>query len=539
MHLFVFFLTFLTAETAVSKENPSRFIYREPVVIGPGTSGSQGQLGEVLSQDPRFNHYENQSLRSFSSVFLEGVDQRFLELSFHGFSVRDPSTPTGVFNLASFSALKSQRIDLRGGAGLAIESARSDRSYIEGDVSNLGEASAAAVFSRCRATDHCQSFEAVLKRGGGFSQMDAGVENDYFEEVSLSGSRDYRAFGRKLTSHFFYYGQQLDLDSVGPLSSEVIESLSAEALNSIYFIGQEVELSKKHKLMLSYTNSYRNQKDEDLGLSFRQSGEVLESTYVFDKDFRLKVFSEHFDLYSSSDEDIGFDVQKLFSWKDFVTEVSIGKTELRSLNWSLEAGYKNFVIFYKGLPPSLFQQSYNNEFSSSTNLRSQSFVGMRHSQSYSFFDKAQIKWSWSYSRIFDFVDFDLNANSYKNLERVENFFMGLDFIRGPLHVFVQNQVARQIGSLNVDLPRRAPWTLGLRVQEVQKSFLKFNGGIKWLSKRPAFDQTELEATWLADLGVSYKNFNITLTNVFSNQEVVFKNLSRKPFSASLSFQKNF
>lgn len=532
----------LVLPSLVFAEIEGTYTFKEPVVIDLSEHVEGQSMGQILGDSSRFNYYENQSLRSFSSVFVEGVDQRFLDLNFNGFSLRDPSSPTGVFNVAALSSLRAVSLDLAGGSAINVGSEKIKKNFAGASVSNLQEAELMASYGAC-SSRFCSSLETSLKRGGGYSQLESGSEKDYFEEVSFSGSQSYSLGKTVLTTRLLYYGQLLDLDSVGPLGSVTVESSSAEALNSVLFVGQDFDFSKKHRLMLSYTSSYRNQKDVDLNLSFRQQGEVLESIYIYKNNFKFKVFHEQFNIYSSKDEDVGFNLQRNFVFKDLIIDLSVGKTKLRSLNWSAEAGYKNFVLFYKGVPPSLFQQSYNDEFSSaSTDLKSQAFVGFRYSRLHRF-SLLNFKWNLSYSRIYDFVDFDLVENSYSNLGEVENFFIGVNLMKGPVTFTVQNQVARQLENLRLDLPRRAPWTLGLRYKKIFKSASKSNfelsGGVRWLSKRRAFDQDDLEATWMSDLRLSYGNLSLNCTNVFSESDAVFKNLGRKPFAASLAFQKNF
>ena len=122
---------------------------------------------------------------------------------------------------------------------------------------------------------------------------------------------------------------------------------------------------------------------------------------------------------------------------------------------------------------------------------------------------------------------------------MENFFAGLELVGGPLTFLVQNQVARQVQELKRDLPRRAPWTLGLRYQKSINNFWRIQGGVRWLSRRQAFDGSELKAAWISDLRLSYNNISLICSNVLSDSEEVFRNLGRRPLTARLSYQKNF
>jgi len=527
----------MVPQLALSK-NEAPYTFKEPIVIGPNTGRRGLSLGQTIEESSRFNHYENQSLRAFSSVFVDGVDQRFLNLNFNGFSLRDPSTPTGVFNLSAVSALRSVRLNLEGGDMINIETDQLKEASLVTSVSSLGEAELSANYGSCEEAS-CTAFEAVALRGGGYSQLENGDENDYFEEITFSGARSYNFKGYKLTTRLLYYGQRLDLDSVGPLNNIAVESQRAEALNSVFLVGQDIAFSKKHRLKFSYLSSYRNQRDNGFGQSFQQRGEVLESAYLFKKKLKVKVFHEKYDLYSSQDEDIGFNVQKSFVLSDFVLDLEIGRTKLRSLNWSSELGYKNLVLFYKGQPASLFQQSYNKNFSvASPDLSAQTFLGARYEKKF-IFSFFKLKLNASYSRIYEFIDFYLDGNFYANLGEVENSFTGVTFTRGPLSFYVQNQVARQVKVTKQDLARRTPWTLGLRYKKLFKNSFALSGGVKWLSKRKAFDQSDLKQTWISDLRLSYKNIRLTCTNVFSEKEAVFKNLGRKPLAFAFSYQKNF
>jgi|GEM_PF-2542411 len=530
------------SSVALAKRGES-YTYSEPVVIGAEVGEQAADLATLLDTSSRFNYYENQSLRSFSSVFVGGVDQRFFETNYNGFSLRDPSSTSGIFNMASLAALKGNRLLLTGGASLEIAQSTAEKSYIQGSLSNLKEFSLAGEHKKC-GSKGCSAVEVVAQKTGGFSQVSGGLEEDFSKELNLSWSQSFKSGETRFKSHLLYYGQILDLDSLNPSGVVTSESETAESLNSVLFAGQEVELFNAHNIKISYTSSYRNQKDlnpdpPSLPLSFRQRGEVFEMGYSFKNHLNLKIFNERFNLYSSKGLDTGFKMNKLFSMSDFVADVSLGKTKLRSAEWSVELGYKNFVLFYKGLPPSLFQQAYNDEFSVGLNdLNAQEFLGAKQSGESKIFDSL-LKWNLSYSRIYRFVDFDSSSNSYENLGEVENFFAGLSWHKGPFEVFMQNQVSRQIRKVKKDLPRRAPWTLGLRYKKKMFKQIVFGSGVRWLSKRKAFDQSDLKATWMADIHLSYKSVRLTCTNVFAERDPVFKNLGRRPFTANLSYQKNF
>lgn len=515
-------------------------VYTEKIEISDGVKSGERYKAEDFFRDAsRFNYFEDQSLRGSGSLFVEGVDQRFLELTYNGFSLRDPSQPSGVFNINALSNLGDTRLTLKGSSGLNVETGVRESSQLSISGSQLGEAEMDSAYGTCSETS-CRSLGLSLKRGGGFSQAADGAENDYFEEVTLNFSNSLFKGHKDFKTHFLYYGQRLDEDNINALADLSSESSVAESINSVLFLGQEVGLGEKIKLKASYLSSYRNQKDEEAGLSFRQFGEVVDFSLEHSNLFKIKGFKEDFNLYSSKGTDLGGVLSHKSSLKSGGSlSLELGKSEKRDYNWDLELGFKNFILFYKGVAPSLFQQDYNNEFAASRlSLDTQKVLGGRVLKNFKF-NKVKFKVVQSYSRFYNFIDFDLSSNSYKNLGELENIFSSLELQYSGALFFIQHQISKEVEGQKRDLPRRPRWTLGLSGRQKISKPLSVFVSLKWLSERQAFDQTELKKTWLSEVRFDYKSFKLSATNVLNQKELFYKNLSRKSLAISLSYAKKF
>ena len=437
---------------------------------------------------------------------------------------------------------------LNGSSGLSVEAFAKNTAWFSASGSNLGEAQLESSYGRCH-NQSCRSLGLNLKRGGGFSQSDAGDEDDYFEEVTLSFSNSLFKKYKNFETHFLYYGQRLDEDNISPLPNSDFESLEAESKNSVLFLGQEVGLNKNLKVKVSYLSSYRNQKDQGRNLSFRQHGEVVEFSLEHAKLFKITGFKEDFNLYSSKGKDLGAVIGHRSSLGNLNLSAELTKSEERDYSWNLELGLKNFIFFYKGVAPSLFQQAYNEDFNADDpSLSAQEVLGMRFFKKFEFND-LNFKITQSYSRSYDFIDFyfrpslnpgvEPDSSGYENIEDLENVFSSLDLKYKNSSFFVQHQISREVSGEKRDQARRPRWTLGLsRKQKISKALSGFVT-LKWLSERRAFDQSPLKNTWLSEIRFDYKSFKLSATNVLNEKELFYKNLSRKPLAISLSYSNKF
>ena len=533
---FFFILTYLPAFSYAEEEAVD--IYAESVEALEPLSGQTQDYSveDFFSEAARFNYFEEQALRASGSLFVEGIDQRFLELKYNGFSLRDPSTPSGVFNVNSLRGVNRAQIKLTKSSSLEISKKEEEALSLLVKASHLGEGEVKVDKGACNFKS-CQTYGVNLKRGGGFSQSSQGVEDDYFEEINLNFSNNFFTKSNNFKTHILYYGQRLDEDNVFALPDLNLESRNAESKNSVFLMGQEASFDKTVKLKLSFLSSYRNQIDPSQNTSFRQRGEVLEASFEFIKYFKLELFRESFNLYSSKGVDLGLALSHESSFKNFNFKTRAGESKERGLNWSIEAGFKNFVLFYKGVTPSLFQNIFNESFASfKPSLESQKVLGLRFFKLFKI-KKLNVKFNQSYSYFDDFIDFNLISNSYENLQSLENIFSSLDLRFKSTSFFIQHQISRQRKGLKEDLPRRPRWTLGLRHKQKVKNLINIYMSIKWLSERPAFDQSTLKEALLTELQFEYRSFKLSATNVLNEERELFRELSRRPLTVSLSYQK--
>ena len=280
------------------------YVYSEEVGVQEEASESTGFTETTFSEDPRFNYFEMTSLNANASLFLDGLDQRFLDLTYNGFSLRDPSHPTGIFNVAVFSALRGQKLRLNNASGLDVSIENKDISRLSFGLNSLREAFWNAEQAFCE-TDKCFSVGVSLKRGGGYSQIEQGDEKDYYDDINLNFSRTSFKTNYTAKTHFLYSGRKLDEDTAGFLTDTTVESETAESKNSTLLLGQDYEFFKKARLKAFYLGSYRSQRDEPQGFSFRQRGGVFELEAEYKKSFSAKAFRESYNLYSSHDYDFG------------------------------------------------------------------------------------------------------------------------------------------------------------------------------------------------------------------------------------------
>lgn len=491
-------------------------------------------LEDHFSSSSEYNYYENNALNPYQSLFLDGVDQRFLELDYNGFSLRDPSHPSGVFNIAAILAATGARSVSNKAVGLAITNKHEEKSFVELGLSHLGEAHTAFQKNLCES-DFCYSMGASLKRGGGFSQKSDGVEDDYFRRMDLNYSSVKYTPSYEDQTYVFYSGQRYDEDSIGLFSEAEPESLNASSNGSILFLGKKYKF-KDAVLKASYLVSYRSQENSDVPTKFSQRGEVFEVEGEY-KNIGLRVFNERYDLFLNKDSDTG----AVLNFKSVINKINysldIGVTTLRNEFGSVEVDYKNWGLFAKAVPASLFQSSLN-ESGGFENLKTQNILGLRYYERLLKNKQIKLNLKASYSRTFDFIDYELSSNSYKNLNEIENALLKIEALYLGSSVFVQYQIARNV-STGAELVQRPDWTLGLRVKEKLRKTLTFSGALKLIGERKAFDGSLLDHFWESSVALGFKEFSLSAVNAFNEDQEVYRGLGRRPLTFELKYQKTF
>ncbi len=489
---------------------------------------------DYFSTTPAFNYFENNALNPNQSLFLNGIDQRFLDLDYNGFSLRDPSHPTGVFNVnAVLSVVADKSLSFKP-SKIKITKSYKEDDFLLLSLSHLGEAQAAFKKSDCSDV-FCFNSGFSAKRGGGFSQKSGGVEDDYFNRFDVNFESSSFKEKYEDQTYLMYSYQDYDEDSVGIFSQLEPESLNAFSTSSTLFLGKKY-LFKNFKFQTSYLKSDRMQKNRDLNLEFSQQGEVFELQVDY-KSFYSKLFNERFDLLTSKDIDSGGVVGFVQKAGVLSAELELGYTDLRKFFGAFDFTYKSLSFFFKALPPSLFQSSFNKK-SNNEGLESQNMVGLKYFWSLLKLQNLELNFETVYSRTFDFINYDFSINSYKNLSEVENVSMNLDFNVYFLNAYLQFQKARNLTD-DLDLPQRPHWTIGLNSKNRIYKKIELLTSLKRVGQRKAFDNTNLEAFWDTSVALKRGGLSIGLTNIFNEDDEVYKGLERRPLTLEVKYQKFF
>ena len=224
---------------------------------------------------------------------------------------------------------------------------------------------------------------------------------------------------------------------------------------------------------------------------------------------------------------------------EFKFSASVGKTKLRDIFVDTDFSYKGIYIFYKEKPSSLFQESFNRSFGGDSDLESQKIIGLKLKQRYKLNKSILLDATAGYYRTFGFIDYNFENNSYLNLSKVENLNLGLKLRTKTSALFVQHQLARELGDQNRELPRRPPWRVGASLRKQVGGVVKVHANLSWVSRRKAFDGSLLEDFIQTKLEFKFRGVGLVFENALDQDRATFKNLTRRPFSVGLNYQKTF
>ncbi len=521
-------LSFTWAESAV-------YVFSNPSEVTSTELGEGEQLESFFTENPEFNYFYKNALNPQQSLFVDGVDQRFLGLNYNGFSLRDPSHPSGIFNVSAIVSSIEEKKVLHKAGRLLIESEKNEGGFFRVEVSHLGEFLTGFQKSSC-GTDFCYGGGAAFKRGGGFSQKAGGTEKDYFNKIDVNFKTVQYKEKFEDKTYLFYSGQVFDEDSVGAFDVNEPESVVARSKGATFFIGKAYKF-KKMELKGFYLSSYRTQKNREKSLSFAQRGEVFEAQLKL-KQLQFNIFNERYDLFSSSGSDTGFLSEYLGKRRGVFYSFKLGYTDKRKSYGGLRLEYKNISFFFDALSASLYQTSFNKEFAvGNGDLDTQNILGLEYSRDWRISDEFSLGIRTTYSRTFDFIDYNLNTNIYENLDEIETITFKGEVGNKLFKFFGQWQRAQNLSSKQ-ELPRRPDWTFGLSGEKDLKS-IKLSSDIKWVSSRVGFDGSVLNSFWDTVLRVRYKRFVLSASNFLDQDRPVLKGLERRPITFELKYQKTF
>ncbi len=540
-----FLLVFSFTTQALAESTDGVYVFANPQDSEASSNGGVGLsepfVEDYFSEASEFNYYGKDMLSTRFSIFLDGMAPRFVDINYNGFSLRDPSHPEGYFDIRSLVGLTGKKRISKSGNKILLSNEHSEKGFLEMSVSQLGEAEAGFQKNKCTES-FCYSGGARLQRGGGFSQRENGVEDDYFHRINLNfNSTRYRASFEEKT-FMFYSGGKFDED--GFISSP--ESLDGESTESVLFAGKRLKF-KDLNIQGSYLRSYRKQ---EVGSVFNQKSQVFELGATYKK-MGLKVYNERYSNFSSftsvDDSDLDSGVELSFQNKKNVQSILVkgGYTIRRKLYGSAEWSYKSLGLFYKAVPASLYQTSQNNISSTSfEDLKTQNMIGARYEKGIFKNKFVNIGARASYTRTYEFIDYANPAGlpttgGYFNLDEIETALLKLKVETKYFNAYAQRLLARDV-STKKDLVRRPDWTLGLNAFK-QISAIKINADVKWVSSRTdGFGgNTYLKAFWETRVRLGYKDFELSARNVLNQDTVILAGFERRPLTFELKYRKTF
>jgi len=498
------------------------FNVSKPIQVKATSEVQTKSLRFQFSDQAKFSYFEEQSLGASSSVFLYGLDQRFFDISLNGFHLSDPSTPLGAFNLSQISGAYGLKVgDTNSLKTIKLETS-DEGSNLFTKGSQLSEYALGGNYN-----SKTFNLSASTSKSGGFNQSTLGTEKDYTVDHHLNFGYSFKYKKLKLDSSVFYTHQKQDYDV--PL----LEVDQAYSKTDTLLVGQKMDYSD-FKLNAAYSLSDKSFREEDLVLDTSQEfsfkGESIQVKTVFRDKISFMTLLEQSRL--SEDVSFKFFYEDLKITDDIEADSEIFWTKKRGLYFnSLFRFKKIFSLFYKEQPPSLFQIEFNNK-----NLKPQRSMGAKLFTDFSIQD-FDFRFEAFYQRTFNQIEFDVNASEYINFEESENLFSSLTFAFKELSFFVQALRAKNL-VLNLDLPRRSKWVLGLNFEKNIKD-LRLDLRFKWNSSRRAFDQTRLSSVWTSQFNLSYKHFTLSVSNLIGQNKPIIKNFSRRPLTFELLYSYNF
>ncbi len=502
--------------------NAKDFNLSESIMVKASSEVVNESLRTQFSDQPKFSYFEEQSLGASSSVFLYGLDQRYFDVTLNGFHLSDPSTPLGAFNLSQIAGVYGLRV----GDTNNLKTIKLETKTMESNFFTKGSQLLEYALGGTYGADNFD-ISASTSKSGGFNQSTFGTEKDYTFDYHLNFGYRFKYKNLKLDTSFFYTHQNQDYDV--PL----FETEQAYSKTETLLIGKKITYDN-FKLFASYSLSDRVFKEErifpDTDQQFSFKGESVQIKSMYKDKLSLLLLSEKTEL--SEDFSIKVFYENFNFSKNITMDSEIFWTEKRGLYFDSLLKIKNFFsIFYKELPPSLFQLEFNN-----TNFKPQKSIGAKIFRDFSI-KSFDFRFETFYQRAFNQIEFDLNTSKYLNFEESENLFSSLTFAFEDLSFFVQALRAKNL-VLNLDLPRRSKWVFGFNFEKNIKS-LKLDLRLKWNSPRKAFDGSRLSSVWTSQFNIKYKGFTVSIDNVIDQKKPIIKNFSRRPLTFELLYSYNF
>ena len=492
------------------------FTLSEPIKVQARINHETQALRSYFSDRPEFMYFEDQSLGAASSVFLYGLDQRYIKIKFNGFNVVDASTPLGVVNLSQISGVRGLSVE-RYKTDLSINikthlQSKKSKWFIQG--SQLGEFGSSVNLNKKN-----WNFKAGAARTGGFNQTFLGEEKDWTDDGYFSFDYKKNLSNIETSTHLFYSVQNQDYDDL----FNAVEEAEGEA--HFLLLGQKLKF-EKFKVNLSYTLSNRVFIiEEKKGIDFQ--GKNFQSEFIYNKWFSFLLSLEsnkHLD-----DQYAKVEVRPLESFR-----ASFMWSRLRNQFFDMEwQPFNEISLFYKEIPASLFQINFH----PSSKLKPQRAMGLKLFKDFSF-KSIDFRFDGLYQYAFDQIEFVSSSMRYENFERSETIYSSLLASCKSYSLFIQAQRAKNLIQ-NLDLPRRPRWIVGFDYERAWEK-VNFDLGLRWNSSLKAFDQTDLNSFWTSQLNVQYRNFHFVVINVLNqDRRSIFRDFRRRPITFKLHYGYEF
>jgi len=490
------------------------FYIHEPIIVDAGVSEESDSLRTYFSDSSVFNYYEDQSLGAAPSVFLYGLDQRYVNFKMNGFDLTDPSTPLGVINASQISGLRGVEVErYKTDSSLNLKTKASESpSQLRLSGTHLGEHS---IF--ISLNEENLNLKAGVSRAGGFNQTSLGDEKDWTKDKFIAFDYSEKFNDLEWSTHIFYNRQEQDYDSL----FESIED--AIAKSEFLLFGQKIKLGD-FKLQLSHTRSKRVFDELGNVLSFK--GDRLQAEAFY----KTWISTSYYTESNNEIEDHLFS----FNVKPF------NDLSLKFLHSKLRGEFFDFEynpieelgFFYKEIQASLFQINFDPDI----NLKKQKAFGLKAHEKLKF-RKLEIFLDSLFQKSFDQVEFSPAEFNFVNFEEAEVLFASMVLKYLSYKFYAQGQRAKNT-VLNVDLPRRPKWVFGFDYEKDFKG-LSLDLGLNWNSSMRAFDGGKLSSFWTSDLGIEYKGFRFVVKNVLNQKKQIFRDFKRRPTTFELQYGYEF
>lgn len=476
-----------------------------------------------LSDRPEFNYFEQEALGSAASLFSYGLDQRYVDVSLNGFSLKDASSPLGVLDLSTLSSLKGAVISSHSRSDFSLESKLTNKNFVSFGLGSLKTFNAHLSLNSC-GEGACRKTSISGNRYGGYNQSLNGSEKDFVEDQNFHHYAWNKFGGLKNEYQIVYVHRDGDYDFFG------LDDATTTFQVDYMAVGDRLSFKKGRGLFVNFNQSIRHFR-KNSQKSYFSRGQNFEAGGEFDG-FSLKYLEER----ASDFKDQG--AEAAYNYKDLASLTYTSFKE-RKEAWALKLTPLSFVeVYYKETLPSLFQIDYQlQNFPAASALKTQKSYGVSLNKSWNLRGAINFETKALYQRAKDQIEWNNSSFSYANFEKVENIFlqMGLDY--KVIYIYAQAQRAKALEE-DKDLPNRSRWAFGGKLKNRYKK-LYYGLGLVWNSHRSDFTGSKIPSFTNLTADINYKNWSLAAYNVLDQDKIIYANTARSPFRIELKYTHLF